>query len=332
MRANRKAGESSASQPARLPGPHRRAVSVRWGTRDHLPRKAYAAWQRSTAQSEGSHEGEKGDLPRARENRCSAGSASLWRAACSRASEGPRSHGLTRPDDATPCRRELNSGICTAWETLRVSCTRLAVTLDAVAQGYDLWGRLVIALVSVMSGGILRDLVLARNRLPFTFLEDPTVPVAITCVVIAYSLLLIGWPDAGRTRTWITIRRYAEAVGFAIVTVYGALACILAGTKWYWAPFGAAMTIAGGGIIRDIIVNREPRNFRGAIFEEIGVISGLLVVVGLIIANQFEHSAWVVHTVLALTVVIITVVRLLVLKYDLRYPRWLAQPAPSAQG
>jgi uncharacterized membrane protein YeiH/ABC-type nitrate/sulfonate/bicarbonate transport system substrate-binding protein len=204
----------------------------------------------------------------------------------------------------------------------------LAATLDAVSQGYDLWGRLVIALVSVMGGGILRDLILARNRLPFSFLENPSVPIAITTVVIAYSLLLIVWPEAGRTRGWIVIRRHAEAVGFAIVTVYGALACILAGTHWYWAPFGAAMTIAGGGIIRDIIVNREPRNFRGAIFEEIAVLSGLLVVIGLVVANRFEHAPWVVHAVLAGTVVVITVIRLMVVKYDLRYPRWLAQPAP----
>lgn len=204
----------------------------------------------------------------------------------------------------------------------------LAATLDAVSQGYDLWGRLVIALVSVMGGGILRDLILARNRLPFSFLENPSVPIAITSVVIAYSLLLIAWPDAGRTQAWVMIRRYAEAVGFGIVTVYGALACILAGANWYWAPFGAAMTIAGGGIIRDIIVNREPRNFRGAIFEEVAVLSGLLVVAGLILANQFEHSAWLVHIVLAGTVVVITITRLLVVKHDLHYPRWLAQPAP----
>ncbi len=206
----------------------------------------------------------------------------------------------------------------------------LAATLDAVSQGYDLWGRLVIALVSVMGGGVLRDLILARNRLPFSFLEDPAVPIAITTVVIAFSLLLIIWPDSGRTRAWLVIRRYCEAIGFGIITVYGALACILSGANWYWAPFGAAMTIAGGGILRDILVNREPRNFRGAIFEEIAVLSGLLVVIGLVVASRFEHSAWVVHALLAGTVVVITTLRLLVVKYDLRYPRWLAQPAPSA--
>ena len=205
----------------------------------------------------------------------------------------------------------------------------LAATLDAVSLGYDLWGRIVIALVSVMGGGMIRDLVLARNRLPFSFLEDPSVPIAITTVVLAFSLLLIIQPDAGRSRIWLALRRHSEALGFGIITVYGALACILSGAAWYWAPFGAAMTIAGGGLLRDVIVNREPSNFRGAIYEEIAVLSGLLVVIGLIVANHFEHSRWMIHTVLAAAVVIITITRLLVVKYNPRYPTWLAQPAPA---
>ena len=203
----------------------------------------------------------------------------------------------------------------------------LAATIDAVSHGYDLWGRLVLALVAVMGGGILRDLILARSRLPFAFLEDPTVPLAILFVVLGYSLVLIGHPDIGRTQLLQTVRRYSEAVGFGIVTVYGALACILAGSKWFWAPFAAAMTIAGGGIMRDVIINREPRNFRGAIFEEVGVLAGLMVVGGLMVANHFEHSAWPVYAVLVLAAATAAALQLVIQHYHVRYPRWLAQPA-----
>jgi NitT/TauT family transport system substrate-binding protein len=205
----------------------------------------------------------------------------------------------------------------------------LAATLDAVALGYDLWGRTMIALVSVMGGGIMRDLILTRNRLPFSFLEDPSVPIAITTVALAFSLLLIIHPDAGRSQRWLALRRHSEALGFSIITVHGALACILSGAAWYWAPFGAAMTVAGGGLLRDIIVNREPRNFRGAIYEEIAILSGLLLILGLIVANHFEHSRWMIHAVLAATIVTITITRLLVVKYNPRYPTWLAQPATA---
>jgi len=89
------------------------------------------------------------------------------------------------------------------------------------------------------------------------------------------------------------------------------------------------MTVAGGGLLRDIIVNREPRNFRGAIYEEIAILSGLLLILGLIVANHFEHSRWMIHAVLAATIVTITITRLLVVKYNPRYPTWLAQPATA---
>lgn len=202
----------------------------------------------------------------------------------------------------------------------------LAAVIDAVGNGYDLWGRLLLSLVAVMGGGILRDLIFARGRLPFAFLEDPTVPVAILAVVVAYSLLLVALPNIGNTSLMRTVRRYSEAAGFGIVTVYGALVCILAGAQWYWAPFGAAMTIAGGGIMRDVITNREPRNFRGAIFEEVGVVAGLLVVVVLLVANHFEHAAWLVYGMLAFVAAFVAVLQLLVARYQIRYPRWLAQP------
>jgi NitT/TauT family transport system substrate-binding protein len=202
----------------------------------------------------------------------------------------------------------------------------LSATLEATSQGYDLWGRLIIALVSVMGGGVIRDLILARGRLPFSFLHDPTVPVAITGVVVAFSVLLVFYPDSGRTKVWLVIRRYSEAIGFAIISVYGAMACILSGSDWYWAPASAAVTVAGGGILRDIIVNREPRNFRGAIYEEVAVLSGLLVVAGFVLSNHFEHNASIVQAVLIFIAVMIAVLRLLIDKYQIKYPRWLAQP------
>ncbi|MEY4376200.1 MAG: hypothetical protein RJB26_750, partial [Pseudomonadota bacterium] len=202
----------------------------------------------------------------------------------------------------------------------------LAATIDAVSHGYDLWGRLILSLVAVMGGGILRDLIVARNRLPFAFLEDPTVPLSILAVVVGYSLLLAVFPKIGSNRLLPVIRRYSEAVGFGIVTVYGALVCILAGSRWYWAPFAAALTIAGGGIMRDVISNREPRNFRGAIFEELGVVAGLLVVAALLVANYFEHSAWLVYGMLAFVAAFTAMLQLLINRYQIRYPRWLAQP------
>jgi NitT/TauT family transport system substrate-binding protein len=222
--------------------------------------------------------------------------------------------------------RITHSDVTTAIVLFGFCAFALAATIDAVSLGYDLWGRTVMAMVSVMGGGILRDLILARNRLPFQFLDDPTVPLAILSVVLFYSALVILWPDIGRHRLLRTIRLYREAFGFAVVCVYGATVCILAGTHWYWAPFGAAMTMAGGGLMRDVIANREPTNFRGAIFEEVGIVAGFLVIAGLLIVGPFEHSELAVYGVLFMSVALTMAIRLLIHKYNIHYPQWLAQP------
>jgi uncharacterized membrane protein YeiH len=107
------------------------------------------------------------------------------------------------------------------------------------------------------------------------------------------------------------------------------MACILSGSDWYWAPASAALTVAGGGIMRDIIINREPRNFRGAIYEEVAVVSGLLVVAGFVLSNRFEHNTRIVHAVLIVTAVVIAALRLLIDKHKIKYPHWLAQPQRS---
>ena len=196
-----------------------------------------------------------------------------------------------------------------------------AALLDAMNTGYDFWGCLLITLISVMGGGILRDLILARGRLPFTFLQDPSVPAMLTMLALVMAVIKARAPQFDRTPIWLAVRRYTEAIGFGIISVYGALVCILAGTPWFWAPASAAMTVAGGGILRDIVMNREPRNFSGNIFEELAVFSGLIIVLGFSISNNFEQSPLAVHIVIGFCALMISAIRFFIAKYAIDYPK-----------
>ncbi len=198
-----------------------------------------------------------------------------------------------------------------------------AAVIDAMNSGYDFWGCLMIALIGVMGGGILRDLILARGRLPFTFLTDPSVPAMLTALCVVLAIFKARVPHFDSTPFWLAVRRYSEAIGFGIISVYGAVVCILAGTPWFWVPASAAMTVAGGGIMRDIVMNREPRNFRGNIFEELAVLSGVLIVLGFVVAENFEQSPLAVQLVLAFDAILIAVMRFFIAKHDVSYPKIL---------
>ncbi len=205
----------------------------------------------------------------------------------------------------------------------------LAGSLNAIQQGYDLWGRLIIALVSALGGGILRDLFIGGPRLPFEFLQHPTLPAAVLSVVVVISGVVAGFPAFCASRSWQHLTQFSKSIGFGILTTFGAMVPISAGLEWYWAPVCAAMTCAGGGIISDIICNREPRNFSGKIYEEVAVVGALLLVLGLVVASRFEHSSTAVNLVFVATAIVAGALLYFVDKYQIRYPRWLAQPGRS---
>ena len=76
-------------------------------------------------------------------------------------------------------------------------------------------------------------------------------------------------------------------------------------------------------MLRDIVINNEPATFKGVIYEEIAVIGALIFVFGLMIANQHEHSALPVYISIGAAVAFIMVLRTIVYRYHLKYPKCL---------
>ena len=76
----------------------------------------------------------------------------------------------------------------------------------------------------------------------------------------------------------------------------------------------AALTCAGGGMLLDVVTGREPRTFQGEPYEEIAVGGGLFMYGGLVFANLFEYSEWLVTLVIALTMAGVFTLRMLVIE------------------
>jgi uncharacterized membrane protein YeiH len=112
-------------------------------------------------------------------------------------------------------------------------------------------------------------------------------------------------------------------IGFSVLAVAGATIAIAHDMPWYWAPFCAALTCAGGGVLREIVINREPATLKGVIYEEVAVFGGLLLVAGLVLANRFEQSPWPVHAAMAFAIGAMILARLAILRHGWRYPHWL---------
>ena len=228
--------------------------------------------------------------------------------------------------------KSLSSSTWVTWMFITgLMVYALAGTLIAIDYGFDLWGRLVCAYLTCMGGGVIRDYFIGGERLPLKFIADPALPICVLILVVSVTLLNSWKPELGKNRLLHRFVNFPEYFGFGIVAIYGAIVSINAGMSMLWVPLCAASSIAGGGILRDIVINREPVNFRGKIFEE-AAIAGAIVLVGLLyLANHFEESPIPVYLAILVSIVFTIGLHTMINRRGWRYPTWLGGPEkPSA--
>lgn len=206
----------------------------------------------------------------------------------------------------------------------------LSGVLEAINRSYDIWGRLVLAFLGGLGGGTLRDLLIAGDRWPPSYLQNLVPATGILLIVIIASVVTAFHRDIHKTQAFKTIKMYADIIGFSVLAIAGASFAISSGLPWFWAPICAALSCAGGGFLRDIVVNQEPSTFKGVFYEEVAILGALVFSVGLMIANSFEHSQTPVLVTIVLSILFIAVCRIVIYRYNLRYPRWLSGDRQSA--
>lgn len=205
----------------------------------------------------------------------------------------------------------------------------LSGVLEAINRSYDLWGRLVLAFLGGLGGGTLRDLLISGDRWPPAYLQNLIPATGILLIVILASVVTAFYRDVHKTDAFKTIKMYADIVGFSVLAIAGASFAISSGLPWFWAPICAALSCAGGGFLRDIVVNQEPSTFKGVFYEEVAILGALVFSVGLMIANRFEHSGTPVLVTIVLSILFIAACRIAIYRYNLHYPRWLVGKRPG---
>lgn len=135
-------------------------------------------------------------------------------------------------------------------QLLGVSVFAISGALAAGRKQMDLLGVAVIATVTAIGGGTLRDVLLDRN--PVFWIKDPTY---LLVILAAAALTLLYARFRRPPRTWLLI---ADALGLALFTIIGAE---LAEEQNHPAIIVVLMgTITGtaGGVLRDVLCNEVP--------------------------------------------------------------------------
>lgn len=139
-----------------------------------------------------------------------------------------------------------------------VAIFAISGTIAAGRKSLDLLGVLVIAVVTAIGGGTLRDLLL--NRHPIFWIADPTYLVVISSA----ALLTLGYVRVRPPpRNSLLI---ADALGLALFTITGAQIAEAAGLSPIIVVLMGTMTGVAGGVVRDVLSAEVPLILRRDIY------------------------------------------------------------------
>lgn len=167
---------------------------------------------------------------------------------------------------------ELISGIGTAAFTF-------SGYLIGIRKQLDLLGVCIVALLTAIGGGIIRDLLV--NRVPLVFYDYSN-------LIIILATLLLSWLAGLHRRESRTLSRLfivADSLGLVAFSLAGAQVGLLFGLNAFGVVTLGFTTAVGGGVVRDMMVNDVPfilhKDFYGTV--------AILVAAGLYLADRFGH-------------------------------------------
>jgi uncharacterized membrane protein YeiH len=118
-----------------------------------------------------------------------------------------------------------------------------------VRKGFDLFGIVVLGVLTGTGGGILRDLLLDRPA--YSVEHWPNITIAVIAVVIAtpFAHVII------RMNTAVLI---LDAIGMGFFATSGAAIAVDEGASWFAAALVGMLSAIAGGMLRDVVAREVP--------------------------------------------------------------------------
>jgi len=177
--------------------------------------------------------------------------------------------------------------------------------LAARNRGLDLLGVIVIAAITAVGGGTLRDLLL--NRYPIFWITD----ARYLTVIIASALLTVGYvrvrPPPGNALL------VADAFGLALFALSGAQVAEAAQCPPIIVVLMGTMTGVAGGVLRDVITAQVPLILRRDIYATAAIVG---VALYLFLQAFGLQRAW----AFGAGIVVVVALRLLAIRWGLQLP------------
>ena len=181
----------------------------------------------------------------------------------------------------------------------------------SAAKQFDLFGAFIVGTVTAVGGGTTRDLLIGKT--PF-WLEDPI--YLLTCLFgLVWVILCRKWL-VRQNNTWFIF----DCIGFSLFNVIGIEKGLALGLPTWAAICLGIITGAGGGILRDILINEVPLIFRKEIYATCCLVGGIVYIVFL------QYFGWRPEGAAVLSCAVAISIRMFAVKYGWSLPTLKAEP------
>ncbi len=189
-----------------------------------------------------------------------------------------------------------------------IAAEAMSAALVAGRREMDWLGVCVIACVTALGGGTLRDVLLGRH--PLSWIEHPSYLVIVLVAALATALIA---PIAKRLRTSFLV---LDAIGLVVFTVIGCNIAKELGLHWIIILVSGMVTGTFGGVLRDVLCTQIPLLFRKELYASVSLLTG-----GLYMAAPHLGID---HTVgMVVAMVVGFALRMLAIRYHWEMPKFV---------
>ena len=172
-------------------------------------------------------------------------------------------------------------------------------TLTAANKKFDLFGALVIAFVTALGGGTIRDVLIGSQ--PVSWMLDLNY-LAVIGAAVFVSLLFKQYIQKLRKTLFLF-----DAIGLGLFTILGLQKTLDLGISPVIALMMGTVSAVFGGVVRDILCGAVPLIFRKEIYATACIAGGTLFLILTNLKVNYDISVW-------STVLLIIILRILAVK------------------
>ncbi len=159
-------------------------------------------------------------------------------------------------------------------EIIGILSFALSGFLIAVEVKLDILGIFIASFLTALGGGVIRDVIVGRELFAFTNNYASVLVIAVIMIAIFLKVQRLE-VDIEKHPLFIS----ADTFGMVSFAISGALVAQHAGFNFFGVILLSLVTAVGGGVMRDILINKIPLILVSEFYGSVALLVGLLVFV-----------------------------------------------------